>query len=72
VGEEAENFSQNRIGSRSRLVTVLRSKGRFCDLWGHATRQIKFNSRKPLKWDFFIAKFDLSEPCQKKKGFYDR
>ena len=28
--------------------------------------KIKSNSRKPLKWGFFIPKFDLSESCQKK------
>jgi hypothetical protein len=34
--------------------------------------KIKSDSRKPLNWGFFIPKFDLSELCQKKKGFYDR
>ena len=31
--------------------------------------KIKSNSRKPLKWGFFIPKFDLSESCQKKTEF---
>ena len=31
--------------------------------------KIQSNSRKPLKWGFFIPKFDLSESCQKKTGF---
>jgi hypothetical protein len=33
--------------------------------------RIKSNSRKPLKWGFFIPKFDLSESCQKKTGFFE-
>ena len=32
--------------------------------------KIKSNSRKPLKWGFFIPKFDLSESCQKKTEFF--
>ena len=33
--------------------------------------KIKSNSRKPLKWGFFIPKFDLSESCQKKTEFFE-
>jgi hypothetical protein len=33
--------------------------------------KIKSNSRKPLKWGFFIPKFDLTESCQKKTGFFE-
>ena len=33
--------------------------------------EIKSNPRKPLKWGFFIPKFDLSESCQKKTRFLE-
>ncbi len=33
--------------------------------------KITSNSRKPLKWGFFIPKFDLSESCQKKTEFFE-
>ena len=33
--------------------------------------EITSNSRKPLKWGFFIPKFDLSESCQKKTEFVE-
>ena len=29
------------------------------------------DSRKPLKWGFFMSEFDLSELCQKKTGFLE-
>ena len=31
--------------------------------------QNKSDSRKPLKWGFFIPQIGLSELCQKKTGF---
>jgi hypothetical protein len=33
--------------------------------------KIKSDSRKPLKWGFFILQNDLSEFCQKKPGFFE-
>ena len=29
------------------------------------------DSRKPLKWGFFVPKIGLSELCQKKTGFFE-
>ena len=29
------------------------------------------DSRKPLKWGFFIPQIGLSELCQKKTGFFE-
>ena len=33
--------------------------------------KIKSNSRKPLKWGFFIPKSNLSESCQKKTEYFE-